>query len=457
MLGHPGQSEAWKFTSRVQCLQAGWQSGKTDYLVQWVYRQAARSGPGDALVLAPTHPLLEVAPQPRIVKLFESLELGEEKVGAQKLVVSESGLRRMGWKGKPGSLTIWFRHTQDVKKVEAATALWVAADECGQMSDEVWEAINGRTSGTGGDILLISRPYFDNWFRKLCESSEPWLQVRSFASWDNPGWQPNLNPKERGSEIERLKNSMPLWRFQMKYGGVFTRPAGAIIDNWKDEYETPPFLVPHTWKRYTFHDFGPVHAFVISVAEHPTEKDSEGYPVLVCYREHFPNKAYATWQLVRDVKKSDERDFADYKLISGLEPPEWRPRGIGGNHGENDWRKDYANSGLAIEQTRIIDVGSQIDRLYACVGRGGLRITKDCRVLLQMLRAWSWEVDDAGEPIPGKIMDDAKFHGPAALRYGVSQLRPNTKEEKAPEPEPPMFTLESHGYGRQPKQAPKGW
>lgn len=445
MADHTGQTEAWEATARKLIIVAGWQSGKTDFLVRWCLRQMKRRGPGDALILAPSHPLLIVALQPRLVWLVESLGLGSHVKGDNYLYVPGEALKRLGWEGARGDLRLWFRHTQDAKAVEATTALWVAGDECGQMSDEVGEAIDGRTSATGGEVCLISRPYFDNWFRKAAESPDQETKVVNFASWDNPGWRADLDPETRKAEVKRLELSMPAWKFKMKYGGRFTKPAGSIIDNWEDRYEVEPFVVPGNWKRFTFHDFGQVHAFVVSAAEHPTEKDSEGYPVLVCYREHFPNQARATWQLVRDIKRADERDFAMWSHATGGKAPVWRPRGIGGASSEDDWRKDYAQSGLNVEQPGTSDVGTQIDRLYACVERGGLWITKDCRHLLTMLGAWSWEIDDAGEKIPGKIKDDAKFHGPAALRYGVSQLRPNHKEAPEPEPKPPLGSYSYHG------------
>ncbi len=438
MRNHPGQKSAWPVLTQFLALQAGWQSGKTDYLVRWCLRQMKRRGPGEALVCAPSHPLLIVAAQPRLVKAIESRGLGEHKKGDNYIHVPYSSLKRCGWTGDRGDLDIFFRHTQEAKHVEAVTAKWIAADECGQMSDEVGEAIQGRVSATGGEVCLISRPYYDNWFRRLCETPSGLVTVVNFASWDNPGWRPDLRavPGAIGEEVERLKRSMPLWRFQMKYGGKFTRPAGAILDNWEDRHEVEPFVPDADWKRYTFHDFGPVHAFVISVAEHPTEKDFEGYPVLYCYREHFPNKGYATWQLVRDVKKADLVDFSEWAGRNSKPVPEWKPRGIGGNHTENDWRKDYTNAGLNVEQPKITDPLTQIDRLYACIGRGGLKVGKNCRTLIQMMKSWSWEVDDLGEPIPGKIADDVKFHGPAALRYGVSQLRPNKKEQEDEDPGP---------------------
>lgn len=449
MADHAGQTEAWEADVRFLQIMAGWQSGKTDFAVWYTLREIGRVGPGEGLVCAPTYPLLMVALQPRLVREVESRNLGEHKRGDGYIRIPYDSLRRMGYQGdEKGHHDVFLRHTTEAKHVEAITALYCTGDECGQMHDEVGEAIQGRLSATGGRACLISRHYNDNWFSRACqEPDQPgFSKTVSFASWDNPGWRKDLRPIPGAleAEIARLRRSMPQHRFDGKFAGKVTKPAGLIIDNWEDRFEVEPFLVPATWKRFTFHDFGNVHAFVISVAEHPTDTDDDGYPVLICYREHFPNQATASWQIVRDVKKADLADFKEWEAESGEDAPLWHVRGIGGATTEDKWRFDYSTHGLHVEKPMVGDPGTQIDRLYACVGRGGLRIVKDaCPNLLQMLKDWSYEVDDAGEPIPGKIKDDEKFHGPAALRYGVSQLRPG---KSPPKDEKPTFPFGSRGW-----------
>lgn len=261
-----------------------------------------------------------------------------------------------------------------------------------------------------GTIRLIETRHEDN----------PLLFDQDRKEWTQAGLD-YLATLDRltGAEKERLR-----------YGRWVQAP-GAILDNWSDEYEYDDFLVPGDWKRFTFHDFGPVHAFVISAAEHPTETDAEGYPVLYCYRELFPNTATSTTEIVRELRRRDMVDFATWAAKHGKEVPVWKPRGIGGNKtGEQGWRGDYTKSGLKVEEPTEGSRDTQISRLHACVGRGGLRIARHgCPTLLGMIKTWRWKLDDGGEPIPGKIFKDEKFHGPAALRYGVSQLRPYVRDD----------------------------
>ena len=418
MEGHWGQSEAWKRKQRFLALLAGWQSGKTDFLVEWVFRQAGRAGPGDALVLAPTHRLLEIAPEPRIVERFQEA-LGKEdaqyKVGDHLLIISAAGLKRLGWTGKKGSLKIWFRHTQDVKAVEAATALWLAADECGQMPDEIWEAINGRTSATGGDVLLISRPYFDNWFREFCETQPD--NVVGFASWDNPGWLAHLGPEERDAEIERLRNSMPLWRFEMKYGGVFTRPAGAIYDCYVDKLWNDPeepghletsFEVPPDWERVYGVDFGSVHTAVRCYAKDPVLKTESGMPVWHNYRTYFPNQSRHATEHVRILKNAEPFGTP------------WPPLAFGGNQGnESDQRDLWGLAGLPVVKPLIGAVEAGIDAVYACIKTRQIRYFDTLKEARSQKRRYSWKVNDDGDPIPGEIEDKKVWHLEDAERYAA--------------------------------------
>ena len=429
MAAHPGQSQAWAARTRKLVLLAGWQSGKTDFAVWWCLRQMKRRGPGQAVVAAPSYPLLIAALQPRLVNLVESHGLGEHKRADNLLVVPYDSLRRLGYEGDAkGDLTVFFRHTQQAKDVEAVTALWFAGDEVGQMPDEVMEAVEGRLSATGGEACLISRPYFDNRFRQMCEQPDGETTVVSFASWDNPGWRTDLRaePGAFEAELARLKSQMPLWRFDMKYGGRFTRAAGAVYDCWKDEYEVEPFSVPWHWKRYYGVDFGPVHTFVSCFAEHPTERDAEGYPVLYVYRTYFPNQGKATWQHVKalkDIEVQTSRDARSDRTAWHL------VRAVGGSSTEDNWREEWALSGLPVSRPSVSSVEAGIDRVYACISRGGLRVFKTCGRLIRELRSYSYETDEQGEPVPGKIEKKSEFHGADSVRYAVSQFRPGKQVE----------------------------
>lgn len=420
MEDHEGQKTAWHHGSKTLALLAGWQSGKTDFLVEWCFRAAGRYGPGDALVLAPSHKLLEYATQPRVVKRFGTM--ADWKGGSCCLTVPESSLKRLGWTGECGDLRIWFRHTQDPKAVEAVTAIWVAFDECGQSEDEVWEAVQGRVSKqVDPPVLLISRPYFDNWYRAWCEANPE--KVVNFASWDNPGWKSGLTREEKKASVDAL--GLPEWRKDMKFGGVFTRPAGAVydcyVDKMWDDPEEPghleaPFLVPPWWERAYGIDFGPVHTAVRCYAKDPELKSEDGFPVWHNYRTYFPNVARDTWQHVDLLKKWEEEDARQWLASGGWKDGrscdvQWPPAAFGGNASEDKWRQAWTDAGLPVMEPVVTDPYAAIDAVYQAFRKRRVRHFSTLQQAIKETKRYSWQVDDDGEPIPGKLPDKAStFH-----------------------------------------------
>lgn len=409
MENHRGQCKGWKATKRFLILLAGWQSGKTDFGVEWCFRACGRYGPGEALVLAPSHPLLIRATQKRLVKRFTDEGLATPNKGDNFLLVPEATLRRMGWKGKPGDLTIFFGHTQTADVVEATSAVWIWADECGQMSDDVAIAIKGRVSHTRGPVLYTSRPYYDNWYRESAENPDELTEVVTFASWDCPGHDAGY--------IALQKSQLPKWKFDMRFGGVFTRPAGAIYDCYVDKLWDDPeepghletsFEVPADWERVYGIDFGSVHTAVRCYAKDPVLKAPNGMPLWHNYRTYFPNQSRSVSQHVRILREA--------------EPPgvDWPPLAFGGNAGsEQETRDHWALAGLPVAQPMVSSVEAGIDVVYACTVNHQIRYFDTLKQARSQKRRYSWKVDDNGDPIPGEIEAKKVWHLEDAERYAA--------------------------------------
>lgn len=84
MDAHTGQCRAWDAHTRKLVILAGWQSGKTDFAVQYALRQIARRGPCDAVVAAPSYPLLTAALQPRLIRAIKHLGTFADPVSAAR-------------------------------------------------------------------------------------------------------------------------------------------------------------------------------------------------------------------------------------------------------------------------------------------------------------------------------------------------------------------------------------
>lgn len=429
---HAGQREAWESDSAHVAAIAGSQAGKTCIGPYWVLRELQRAGGGDFLVVGPTFPLMDRKLVPECKLVWESqYRLGEYKFGRRCFEFSAEGLRRLG----VPRAAVFFGFAEDPDSLESMTAVGCWRDETGQskFTRAAAEAIDRRlaiaTKSGFGRILDTTTPYeaggwyqTDVWDKRGTDKKI--LHVVSYRSEDNPTFPKGYVDAQRAK-------GMPEWRVQMMYYGQYTRPAGAVYDNFdRKRHVVPHFWVPPTWRRYYGIDFGQVHTAVVCAAEHPTEKDTEGNPVLYVYHEHFPNKASYTHQHVKSLKAAE--DAIEYEFRR--HDPSFRGvrghvRGIGGSRGEKDPRWEWTASGITVEEPWVKDVETGIDRVYAVLSRGGVKVMDSCVRTISQLESYSWELDDAGEPVPGKIKDKNAQHLADSVRYVLCQLRPNSLDE----------------------------
>lgn len=428
---HEGQKKVWASTKRHVAAIAGRQSGKTALLPYLALREIQRCGGGDGLIVGPTFPLMDRRLVPECERVWKGkYGLGEYKVGRRTFEFSAEGLRKLG----VPQAVVYFGFAEDPESLESMQAMWCCRDETGQskFSRAAAEAIDGRLSvamGMGfGRIFDSTTPYAagGDWFQKDVwdqRFTNPDLDVVSYKSTDNPSFSVEV--------FENLRAKLPAWKFSMMYEGQYTRPAGAVYDNFdRNVHVVPHFWVPPDWKRYYGIDFGQVHTAVVCLAEHPTEKDAENYPVLYAYHEHFPNRASYTHQHVKSLKSAE--DAIEYEFRR--HDPSFRGvrghvRGIGGSRGEKDPRWEWTASGITVEEPWVKDVETGIDRVYAVLSRGGVKVMDSCVRTISQLESYSWELDDAGEPVPGKIKDKNAQHLADSVRYVLCQLRPNSLDE----------------------------
>lgn len=429
---HDGQKEAWESESAHIAAIAGSQAGKTCIGPYWVLREIQNAGGGDFLVVGPTFPLMDRKLVPECKSVWEQqYGLGEYKFGRRTFEFTAEGLRKLGVE----RAAVFFGFAEDPDSLESMTAVGCWRDETGQskFSRAAAEAIDRRlaiaTKRGFGRILDTTTPYEaggwyqqDVWDRRGEDVKR--LHVVSYKSEDNPTFPVGYVQQQRDK-------GMPEWRIEMMYYGQYTRPAGAVYDCFdKDVHVVPHFWVPPHWKRCYGIDFGQVHTAVVCAAEHPDEKDSEGNPVLYVYHEHFPNKASFTYQHVKTLKAMEQTVMAEFlQTEPGYKGQSGRIRAVGGARSEKDPRWEWSGSGIPVEEPWVKELQTGIDRVYACLKRGGLKVMDNCVRTMSGLESYSWELDDGNEPIPGKIKDKDKQHMADAVRYLCVQLRPNKLDE----------------------------
>lgn len=357
----------------------------------------------DHLAASATYDMMRLKMLPEYLKYFvEQLGWGTYRA-SDRLILSANGKQR-----------IIFRTAESDSGLESSTAFSAVLDEWGLASVgiEKFEAVQRRlslaTGRGGGRILIGTTPYCENWV-KLCvydrwKGGDPHYDVIQFCSTENP-----MFPQ---AEYERMRGTLPDWKFRMMYDGEFTRPAGLIYTDYFDSYASfdeqtgawtdggnlvKAFSVPSSWLRDLGVDFGESdHCARLWAAEDPTTH------YLYLYRDQLGGGLTGA-------------EYAREALEYG-EPIRYA---CGGAASENDWRLRWGQAGLGINEPEIRDVEAGIDQGNALFKQRRMFVMDTCTGLRSELATYSRELDAGGEPTQ-KIADKQKFHRCDAYRYLAS-------------------------------------
>jgi len=422
---HAGQWRAWDSQARFVVVLAGTQGGKTSFGPWWLHREIQRRGPGDYMVVTPTFPLLEKKALPEFLNLFEKLlQLGSYVGGSKKtFTFTRDGRIRTFGSDPGGDVKIFFGHAQDPESLESATARAAWLDEAGQNKFKLssYEAIMRRLSLAQGRVLITTTPYNLGWLKqKLFDQAphDPAIEVVRFESTENPGF-----PQE---EMERARRDLPLWKFNMFYRAIFTRPAGMIYDCFdEDVHKVPAFDVPGHWPRYVGVDFGGVNTAAVFLAEegHMEPQPGNARPRFVSAGRYYVYREYLAGGRLAE-------EHARY--ITEGEPRS--PMAYGGASSEGQWRSEFTAGGLLINQPPVRDVEVGINRVYGMFKNRELFVMDNCEGLLDEILSYSRELDEMNEPTE-QIADKNTFHRLDALRYIGSYLREKGSTELPEQPQ----------------------
>ena len=404
---HKYQKQAMAALERFILLLGGTQSGKTSFGPIWLHREICLRGAGDFLAVAPTYPLMKKKMLPEFLRFFaDTMHLGDYNKTDKIFTVSKAGEITLFGKEQETKTIVYFGHAQDPDALESATAKAAWLDECGQSKFKLtsFEAVLRRLSLYMGRILMTTTPYNLGWLKQkfwdIWEAGKGALhslRVISFPSIANPSF-----PRQ---EYERARRELPLWKFNMFYRAIFTRPAGMIYDCFKDAFhKVPAFAIPDEWPRYLGLDFGGVNTAGIFIAQ---EIDDDKKPTgkLYAYREY-----HAGGKTAKGHKKA---------LLLG-EPG--LPMAYGGAGSEGQWRAEFGQAGLGVGTPPIKSVEVGINRVYGAFKAKQLFILETLPELLDELMSYARKLDDMGKPTE-EIADKETFHKLDALRYIIASLR----------------------------------
>jgi hypothetical protein len=411
---HPGQWRAWQSEARYIVVLAGTQSGKSVFGPHWLLREIHDKGPGDYMIVTPTFPLLEL----KVLVEFKRLFIDHQRLGGyvanpvRRFVFSEEGMRAVhgGYTRGDPKTQIFFGYAENPDSLESATLKGIWCDEAGQDAFKLgsYEALRRRGSIHRARFLFTTTIYNMGWMKS--ELYDAWLagkpdiDVIQFDSTENPAF-----PAE---EYEERRATMPGWKFDMMYRGLYTRPAGLIYDCFDARrHVVPPPDIPDDWERVAGVDFGENNTAAVLIALDPANDRA------VIYREYHPGadeRRRTNEQHIGQLTQGMPRDATGRPL---------RLRAWGGAHGEKGWRDAFSAAGLPVMEPLPGDVEVQLNRVYAALVRDELFVSRDCPATIAQFQSYSRVVDDEGEAT-AEIRDKAKYHLLDAVRYAVSQVKP---------------------------------
>lgn len=415
----PGQMQMMNSKKRRVVMVGGTRCGKSSAGPAWMYEKIREGGPGVYLVVAPTFPLLHGAALPNLIDLFQTkLKMGQMRSNPLRFVFSPEGRRKMfagtKWEDEARNTQTIIRlaHATDPNALEAMTVKAAWLDEAGQddFKIESWEAVERRLSLHLGPCLITTTPY----------DSIGWLKTRLVDPWEQSGGDhPDIdvirlksidNPAFPASEYWRQRELMPFWRWDMMYNANFTMPSGLIYDIIKEiepTHRLPRFEIPQHWPRYVGVDFGGVNTAAIFAAITPSDfmgpKGIIPANSLVFYREYHPAQAMRIKHHADAMLKGEP--FID--------------RWLGGAKSEGQWREEFWENGVNIEEPLISDIEVGIARVYSLMAARRMYFLDDLEKFWRQVYEYRRETDPTtGDVLPEmKIVNQHSYHCLDAVRY----------------------------------------
>jgi hypothetical protein len=376
-------------------------------------------GGGDHLVVSASYDLFKLKMLPVMREFFEDV-LGVGKYWTSSRIIElkdpASGKFLAKTASDPMYGRIILRSADSKKGLESTTARTAILDECG-MDDfrlQAWEAVLRRLSLSRGRVLGTTTIYNHNWLKT--EVYDRWVakdkdyDIIQFNSLSNPTF-----PRE---EYERARTTMPTWKFQMQYEGRFSRPAGMIFSDFDSAiHRVRPFPIPADWQRHVGIDPGAVHTGMVWIAE---------------------DRAKGMFYIYRSTL--DGNKTTSQHVAQALEYEETVTNWVGGAKSEGQFRMDWTDAGIRVQQPPISEVEAGIDRVISLFKTNRLFIFDTCGLLLDELGTYSRVLDIHGQPTD-KIKDKNTFHLIDSTRYICSKL---SKPPTSP------ATLSSSRFGAKP-------
>lgn len=404
---HWGQSKAWLSTARFPLILAGAQSGKTEFEPHWLYREIQKRGPGDYIAGSASFPLLDKKLLPVMERLFCLTKFNGAPWGkyrdSDRMIISRDEKSK-----------IFFFTGLNPDAIESATAKAAVLDEAGQKAFRLgtWEAVQRRLAINQGRALLGTTPYDFGWLKTECY--DRWR--KGDKTFDVINFESIANPQFSREEFERLRATMPAWKFDMFYRGRYTKPAGLVYDSFDDATcIIDRFPIPKSWPVYVGHDFGSANPAALFFAQAPEDDLKNGQyhkGDLIAFYEYLPGKGRSVYEHTQEFKA----ETAGRNVVSR----------VGGNwNTEDEIRQLYTEHGWHIVRPKWQEVDKQIEVVYGMNSLSSVKIFRDLSHYIDQKLSFSYILDEKYEATD-KYDSESEYHLLACERYILSTFRPET-------------------------------
>lgn len=152
----------------------------------------------------------------------------------------------------PTGGTVFFKSGDKPHRIEGIHARGAWLDEPSEMPALIWVIIQSRVGLYTAPVLFTGYPtnmgwYYDQVFRPWEEGDHEY-DVIQFDSTENPMYS--------AEEMARAKRVLPAWLYDMRYRGLFRKPAGLIYPTFGTHQYVEPFDIPDDWPSYATVDPG---------------------------------------------------------------------------------------------------------------------------------------------------------------------------------------------------------
>ncbi len=432
---HKGQEAVKNSRARFVFMLGSPQVGKTCFGPVWLMEEIKKQGAGDYLAVTATYDLFKLKMLSEILKTFDGGEATDAKGNAFRYKVGVgrywAGMRIIELSENLQIDKFWAKNESDpmwgriiLRSAEAkgglvsstAKAAWVDEPGTSEFVREAWDNCRDRVALSRGRILGTATIYVNNWMKS--EIWVPWkrgdkdFEVISVDALVNPSF-----PKE---EYEFARTTLPKWKFNMKYRGIYENPAGMIYDSFDEEtHKIPRFKIPYNWTIFSGHDFGganPAALFTTQV-KLPLPDGAPSYlryNDLVHFHSYKPGAGISVQQHVDNFKKITDGYHIEISA--------------GGSHQEDEIRQAYTNAGWHIAEPKILSVDAGIANVYSLHRQSRIYSFSDNVDYLDEKLSYSYELDEQYQPTD-VIADKSKFHLMDAERGIMSFFKPDTQND----------------------------